>query len=242
MNALKNWTPTYYQVGFFILVIGFLSTPSRAEQIHRFTIWINAFIPGNVSVGRKIPSGKGTMISIKYIDRLIGCFDTDQRGFSSQYSASVRVRAVVTATSKLGSERLYGICGLTKKRHCKSGKLIKTGKCNPNRSVNIVHKQKSKDHHVYTLDVHASNPLAFGSKLAPIRMKGNIREQWFKNGVVRFSLHARVSDFPAFEGYVKFNRQIKRLFAIQPKRGAGPVSLAKGLTRTISGAVSFSTK
>ena len=230
-----------------VLIVCALFLGSAAiAQDHHFTIWVNSFIPSDASSSRPIPNSTGgkRMISIRdfQVDKLIGCFDTDQRVHSNQFNASFRVRVAVTATEDIDSERLFGNCGETIKRDCNTGKVTGRRQCNANKVTERRYRRISQQVHEYKLVATAGNPFVpLSNQFGPIRFNVTIREEWL-DGQVRFTLSGRVGDFPAFAGYVTFDGRTKTLFKIDPAPGAGPMSLVKRLTRNVTGQATFPTR
>lgn len=203
-----------------------------------FSVSVRAFIPGDVANARSIPGQSGTMVSIPLIDNVIGCFDTDQRGFSNSRSASSRVTATVRATDKLDSHRFGKTCGVTKRRNCGTGQVTHQASCEANKEIKISHQQISASIHEYQLSASGKNPLV---PAAPrIDFNITVTEEWAWNPRrVVFKIDGKVDDFPAYEGYVTFEGQTQTLFRLGPRPGATPMALMGKAKRRVSGQATF---
>lgn len=117
--------------------------PLYAEN-ETYSVSVRAFIPNNVAGAKQIPGQSGTMVGPALLAPVMGCFDTDQRGFSNSLSASSRVTATVRSYHSSYSGHSYSAdystektCGLTTQRNCGTGQVIKQAHCEPDNVIEI---------------------------------------------------------------------------------------------------------
>jgi hypothetical protein len=225
-------------------------------------IWLNAFIPYHVEgYTRKITKGETTgksAVPLPGIARLNfmnwnhdwdSGFLTDQRSFSSDETASVRMQSAVTVeVSPTGMKpnfhpmRTSGTTGVK----LNTGKIV--GQSNANMK-NCLFKEEEKDfkasfgrtlppgtHRVLVLKVKgaASDPLVSAS--ADIDYKGHFKiVQSDRDGMLYVEFQGKIDAFPAFECYASFNGKTQTLFTAAPPAGNTVVNLLGGANRSISG-------
>ena len=160
-------------------------------------------------------------------------FITDNREFSDQFNASYRVRSAVEAfrilkcnssgyTFQHGEQKTSKKFGTSIEFDSK-GHYIQEGKHTDKEDNKVLPMFKNVDNLLFRhhLDDKSSNSLVLPSVFGPIQFEVNIAEIWdIKSGKVLFSLSGMVGDFPAFEGYVTFGGETKKLFykdAFHPK-------------------------
>ncbi|MET0246155.1 MAG: hypothetical protein ABW182_05340 [Sphingomonas sp.] len=225
-------------------------------------IWLNAFIPYHVQgYTRKITKGETAGLSavpLPGIARLNimnwdhdwdSGFLTDQRKFSSNETASVRMQSAVTVdVSATGMKprfhpmRTSGTTGVK----LNTGKIV--GKSNANMK-NCVFKTEEKGfqakfgrplpsglNRILVLNVKgaASDPLVSAS--ADIDYKGHFKiVQSDRNSMIYVEFQGKIDAFPAFECYASWNGKVQTLFTAPPPAHNTVVDLLGGANRRISG-------
>lgn len=229
-------------------------------------LWINAFIPRDVpnytqTVAAGAHGGK-TAVPLPWIARLHPGnlfhawnegFLTDQRAFSDQQSASVRMQSAATVTvspagldARISKPTTSGTIGVDIKTGDELGRAganlkncsmeIFTG---PSTRLHLLTGKRIDDGaQAVILGVKGagSDPLVHAS--ADIDYTGDFQvihhPQQNSLAVVFKGL---IDDFPAFEAYARFNGVVQTLFTAPPSKGNTVVSLLGKASRPISGDV-----
>lgn len=212
----------------------FLVTPAAAQQPYQ--IWIKTFIPE--AFGFTVPGYDGSLVSVgRFGEPMVGCFETDNRDFSTDPGARARVTTLVAATPEQYSHHYEGYCDESIRRHCRTGATLASKTCPSSTSADMSYTRVSRTEHQYQFSSRAANPLVMGAPKLDFHV--TVTETWHDGGVT-FETTGLVEDYPAYEGYVRFQGETRPLFkALRPRTGSGPVSLYGKPTRRIHGVVRF---
>jgi hypothetical protein len=195
-------------------------------------IWINAFIPADISgVTRGVPQNPGkTMIDGP---PGYGCFLTDQRGFSGDPGASARIHAggSINSSLKFTSERSVGT---THQVDCESGRKRDEAVASTE-SISISHQSPLE--HLLQIKISAavSNPLTPPGS-PDIDFNTDIRINY---AMGKIKLAGMVEPFPAFEAYVIHEGRTFTLFQRPPDPGASPLWLYGPPNKSVSGNITY---
>lgn len=203
-----------------------LAAPAQAETI---TLWVKAFIPNSgPAVFTPVPGKQGqTMLN----GGSLGCYLTDQRGFSPDQSMSARMTSAISfdlTDDGLKNVSQTHTTGITHKVDCATGNTA--GLCtdqanNLGMSFKNIQFDKAQKIASFTLDGLASNPCVQWQNVNPAP---NIHYKVFFsfNAINKtWGLTAMTGQFPAFEGYITSNggkpRPLFQLKAMEFNRGVG---------------------
>lgn len=177
------------------------SAPASAETI---TIWVKSFIPSSgPSAIVAVPNHPGqTMLD----GGPVGCFLTDQRGFSNDLSKSARMTSMIsfdlTVAGATNVSQSHST-GTTHKVNCSSGSTeglcSKTAPTSDMRFHNIQF-DKPNGFFSFTLESRASNPCVSLSPNIHYKVLFSFN---VKNKIWGFT--ALTGQFPSFEGYMTVN-------------------------------------
>ena len=249
----------------------------------KITLWINAFIPKTVAGYTKTVGGPGlhkgkTAVPLPKMARLhpfnlVKHLDTgyltDQRGFDSSKSASVRMRSLVellwdgmsapivkgqvhesSGTTEVdidnGKHRGFAVANM---RSCSFGKVKPAVRRLGGRTVKVPFGPTTTvfmgavapSHPTFTIDVSgsASDPLVWAA--ANIDYVGRFTMAF--PGTARqkafISFTGRLDEFPAFEAYAEVDGITKTLFRNSPPKGNTVTDLLGPASRPIFGSASF---
>ncbi|MCG8332316.1 MAG: hypothetical protein MI974_31810 [Chitinophagales bacterium] len=212
-------------------------------MINLVKVWINAFIPVNVSDNITISTGdfKG-QTAIKGPTSTL--FLTDNRSFDFDVNTKARMQSVLTLDfSGFGVELNHSArCSRTSEINAVTGKIIcqKIGDSSNLRIRNFLEYCIDGNYIITGRFVgSANNPCISGSPDIDwnIGMKLILNESRSK---VSIEVSGVVEPFPAFEMYAKTNRHhAKRIFNIEPSPGKNPWDLWGGPTKNVSYNVEF---
>lgn len=215
---MKN-TIRFLAISFCALV---LSSEVRAENVE---IWFKAFIAKDS--GRPVPGTDETIVSWQIAEDFLGCFSTDNRGFSDDPKASARVTVRLTLPLSDDTHSFDGQCGVTKKVSCETGEVIETDSCDFKKVFEGKAERISPYARKFHFDVAASNPIPL---IAPdIDAEFEITEvRPLPPGGLIYMIKGDVDRFPSFEAYVKYKDKVFPLMKMPPEKGASPASLIGG--------------
>ena len=194
-------------------------------------VWINAFIPKDISgITKPVPGDSKTMI-----DGPPGfkCFLTDQRRWSRKPDASARIHAGVKVRSNL-SHRTRRRVGPTHQVDCEKGSITQTATA-PTNEIKL--RVERPVEHMFFCRVRAevANPII--PVVSPdIDLRADITIH-FPSATVSIAWLAE--PFPAFEAYAKWGNRTETLFRLSPKRGASPWDLFGDANRAFNGEARF---
>ena len=226
------------------------------------TFWINAFIPKTVAGYTKTIS-KGThahktAIPLPGAARVVNWnkswnagFLTDQRGFSSAATASVRMSSI--AVFDLGKKMMtasHRTSGTTEV-NIDTGKQLGFANADMRRcsfveksqSLNALAKTEDSDEDrwemSYYLSAAAGDPLV--NMAADIDYNGSVKVKLNKKSkLITLDFDGKLDAFPAFEAYAQYGSSIQTIFQSSPPSGNTVINLLGGANRAISGQASFS--
>ena len=234
-------------------------------------LWINAFIPRDVPNYTKTVAGGDhggkTAVPLPMIARAHPLnllkpwnegFLTDQRGFSDQQNASVRMQSSATVTvapamlkARINKPTTSGTIGID----IKTGKVLGTAgadlkKCSMDiydgastRLNMLTGKRIDEDAQSVILAVKAagSDPLVAAS--ADIDYTGNWQViHSHRQNYLLVLFKGKIDAFPAFEAYARFNGQTQALFTEAPPKGNTVVDLLGKANRPVQGNVKWPKK
>lgn len=197
-------------------------------------IWISSFIPGSIpGYSRPVPGAPGrTMIPGPL--PISDCYHTDHRNFSTDPTASARMRSAVEISvsdfSLLGQSHR---CNNTVECDCEDGD-VECDKTPSATNLRVLGFQNSAAGCSFRFEGGAGNPCSTGApeinwlvKVEAKRVGNNI-----SIAVLPGSL---VEPFPAFEMYARLNGPAKALFKRAPNPGATPWNLFGNPNQAVSG-------
>ena len=209
------------------------------------TVWLNAFIPGNIP-GYTMPvpgAGTKTMIpppvclGIPYPN---DCFYTDQRTFDSTMGASSRIHSIVTLDLIQGILMpVTTFCDQSHAIDCNTG-AVNCG------ATGIVQQDAvllspptvspSGKIRSFNLKGGAGNPCVAGAP--EINYNGTVTITELPSGQVEVSFSGSVEPFPAFEMYASVdNGPAFQVFKTFPEKGITPCSLVGDPSVSVNGSV-----
>jgi hypothetical protein len=196
-------------------------------------LWINAFIPANIpGLSRPVPGPGPTQFTMIDGPPGLGCFLTDQRGFSSDPKASARIHASVDFGDGLEGRPERAV-GTTHQVDCGTGRSI----ASKTASIGgIVVEEEHPLEHICLITIRASvaNPIVPGSPDIDFLVHFSVGFA-VPHRAVRVNGH--VEPFPAFEAYVLDGMRIHTLFTRSPDPGATPLDLYGPASRSVNGRV-----
>lgn len=231
-------------------------------------LWINAFIPRDVpNYTRTIAAGEHggkTAVPLPLIARghprnlfkpWNEGFLTDQRGFSDQQTASVRMQSAATVQvspaglrASIDAPKTSGTISVD----LKSGKQLGSAGADLNKcSMDIYHGPSTRlnmltgqwidegaQSIILAIYAAGSDPLVAAS--ADIDYTGNwqVIHHPQKN-YLAVLFKGKIDDFPAFEAYAQFNNSTQTLFTAPPPKGNTVVDLLGDAKRPVTGDVSW---
>lgn len=216
---------------YFFLSVAALAPPNAfaADQLE---IVVRAFIPKTHSSTRSIPNGGGDTMVEPPGSSIVGCFETDQRGFTTETSASSRLASF--ATIQLAAPYQLAQNHPTFESNaidCGDGKVINEAKTS-NEDQRFEVSSTSNGVLKIAYQGSGSNP---NFQWAPaIDIEGTFEINVAKRTV---SFEGEVDQYPAYEAYVRFNKnQWVSVVTEMPANGKTALDLAfsKDVKKTVA--------
>ena len=218
-------------------------------RVSEVTVWINAFIPGNLPGLTLDRPGHPGQTMLPDVPGPADCFLTDQRGLSNDIGKSARLHLAVTVDANTNSFRdpQEGV-GQTIEVDCDTGAVVDVGvaEISPESILNTLRASDFANlaPGLFTcrLEAEVSNPLVLFSFFAPIVWSGNLAIGIFPfrtaDGrmieLARIEFSGRVGEFPAFEMYASVNGTPGvPVFQRMPDPDATPADLFAGAANPI---------
>jgi hypothetical protein len=200
------------------------------QPIKTVKVWLNAFIPSNVS-GVTIPVPSGGDRTMLAGPPTTGCFLTDNRTYSENIHASSRMHSELTVDVAGPTKGLeWHNCDPTHQLHCASGapRAVGHGRTNRMRFMNL--RGSASSTIKFDLRAAANNPLVSGSP--DIDYEGVFTIDVPRR---RLSFDGKVDAFPAFEMYASINNtKALTLLRLSPEPGKSPLNLPGWANRPVS--------
>ena len=184
----------------------FLVYPFRGNsQSNELEILIRSFLPDVDNMGTKasgIKKSKNGISIVAHKESVIGCFSTDNRGFSSSENVTSRLETRFRVVSNNGNFTLLPnknptTVGITKKINCDNGDVLETKRGDT--SIDTITYKKSKDGNVIINGrVSSPNPL--------VKVTPNIDYQYiieWNTSQNTVYIDIAYDAFPAYEMYVR---------------------------------------
>lgn len=200
-----------------------------------YEIWVKAFIPNDVENAIAVPQQSGKMVSADVFSRtVIGCFRTDDRGYSNDPSVKARVTTHITTDGSKDPPKHNAYCHFTEQLNCSSGDLMVKKRCQPGSPAKF-QRSETNSGWAYNFTIKSPNPVIPSPDIdATIR----VEEVW-RNNRVEFRASGKIDSFPAFEAYVRYKGQTQKLFQSYPEAGKSPWNLFGPAVKEVSGSVVF---
>jgi len=201
-------------------------------------LWINAFIPEKTTNARVLSHGahKG-QVGILGPFPWSGCFLSDNRMFSEDLGASVRMQSllIVDCAQNPPIWKAFHRTGLTVELLCESGHVSCARKA-LNSRMRFVEIESGKNRLSLSLQAAASNPcvasapdICYTARLIDISLEAR-----------RIMFYGQVTGYPAFEAYIQEgHRSPIPIFQQLHAPGASPLNLLAGAIKKISCEVLF---
>ena len=216
-----------------ILLFVLLLIPQSAFAEEYFVFWVKSFIPIDVKDAKKIPGRSTSLISFPVGRQIIGCFETDNRGFSKNIKASARLTAVIRASKILNSHTFERDCGVSRRVNCDNGVREGAKRCNSSDAIKISYRMIERSRHEYRIIFEGRNPFAPPLITPAIDIDLTLIEEWSESKLI-LTLNGKVDAFPAFEAYARYKNKTKRFFAFPPTPGSTPLNLYGDANRPVT--------
>jgi len=232
----------------------------------RLDMWINAFIPKDVSgytQALKAGTHKGkTAIPIPTVARFMNFqasgqqgYMTDQRDFSSDVSASVRMQTRLHVLIERENMTLFphrpstsGTTGVDLGTGKENGQAdANMGKCRttifpvgPQQRDILTKLMIGPQARAVSADIFGAGTDPLVNFAAEINYAGTFQvivDDASKEVTVNFS--GKIDDFPAFEAYAMCNGRVNNLFEAEPPKGNTVMNLLGGAKRPVFGSATF---
>ena len=186
---------------------------AKTCEVRTVTVWINAFIPRHISGYTKPHPNNPEKTVIRGPAKSSYCYNTDQRGFSSDIGASAKMHSEIKIDFRGGTiVSQHHVCSQTTAMDCKRGTVVctKTGKVRADSGGGkpFFDFQASKGSSASVrLDAASYNPCVVltPDSLSPdIDYEGTITLEEVGTASkkdVKVAFVGKVDDFPAFEMY-----------------------------------------
>ena len=226
---------------------------AEAETIDSVAIWINAFIPREIKgVTTALTTGPhaGKTVIPGPVPRISDCFLTDQRSFSDDVSASVRMQSRIDvdllARKHHGTPSTSG----TTEVDCEDGEGEWTGRADLSRMTSYDFRvtRDSEQETVITIKfAHAAQDPAFvhtpSAVVADIDYDGTLTLVRSERGCkLEVSFDGHIDSFPAFEMYAAIpSMPPQEIFHAAPPTGHTPRDLFGTANTPVTGSTTFIT-
>ncbi len=243
-----------------------LSSSISTNEITKIKVWVNAFIPKDISgltysvknssekTYLKFPVKNVCDVfsgTIPWSEHLIGSFLTDNRDFDNSLANGVkRSRMHSNILLDILNKKVLAqthLCGETKQIDAATGRVLKKGTAESTQmGFSAFEYHTDTESFTFNLDGRAQNPLALPEFIpnaltracVPDIIYGGTFVINMKKREVTFTGY--VTEFPAFEIYFSVNGgQPLKLLIMSPKEGADPNALFKGDSEPINTQIKF---
>ncbi|MFE7777710.1 DUF3238 domain-containing protein [Streptomyces sp. NPDC057445] len=215
-------------------------------SIQSVKVWLKAFIPKDVP-GLTLPRPNHPGETMVGGLPLVGdCFLTDQRGFSSDITASARIHSEIALDVKAGGLVLheYNDCSPTHEVDCEDGDLDIVARGDSSRIYFFSIKAPAAGMVTFEMKGAAKNPCIEES--ADVDYQGAVAivvwrepsEDGQEMEKARIDFQGFIDNFPAFEMYAAVNDGPgQQVFAVMPLPGNSPAALYGPPRRPVRGSV-----